>query len=660
MIILDNALLRVELYDFPAVKSYFHKGVNKTIGGTDGKGAFAVNGRKVSWSEWEIEVTTAACDTAIYKMYWPETGIGFVCSVCLKENMLEISVGDIVEKKELLKTLEWVDLPLLTCKEPEYSYWREKWSQRPWDRPVGKGLYSNRNESGKIGAAIPDCGNLPSVHACFFDESICCFIYSNYPHMPILDCLKEEAGTPGRSRGFSLSPNKYQYHIRDNKSEQLCVKVVFLEDINGDGRTDECDYRLWLNRQFPTPKQLYRDSIMYKIGCAVPGRVKTTFKQALDIIRAIHNITGGMKQIVYLVGWQYDGHDTGYPSLDKINGKLGSREELIDLVKTAKENYNCIVSYHINVDDSYMEHPGWNADIICRDPGGSPVAWELFNGKQSYHICHTKDIESGEFFKRVEAMAKLVPLEETVHIDAFRPTNCSWEPGGYIGVPEELLCGVKPIIEYFSQMGVDVTTEAVDSFGVEPAGLFSAIWHMYDPQLYHGKILGGGRGTDTTAFGLGTSCDIDIDYDVFLNHWDVIADQIFLGTVLYQLYLTREMTELRIDDTDETVKLRFGTDLKTLIDRKEDRLEVKLGDDIIARDGDRFIPLGDSIYVYSREGGSIKGRLPREWEGSGFEAVQLTPGGKSGKVEYSVAGSQITIWLEPRIPVKLTKQQAIF
>lgn len=42
-------------------------------------------------------------------------------------------------------------------------------------------------------------------------------------------------------------------------------------------------------------------------------QVYLTFAQALEVIKKLDNITCGIPKIVYLVGWQYDGHDSKYP-----------------------------------------------------------------------------------------------------------------------------------------------------------------------------------------------------------------------------------------------------------------------------------------------------------------------------------------------------------
>jgi hypothetical protein len=42
----------------------------------------------------------------------------------------------------------------------------------------------------------------------------------------------------------------------------------------------------------------------------------------LDAIRKIDNLTLGIPKIIFLVGWQFNGHDSGYPSWSVVNEHL--------------------------------------------------------------------------------------------------------------------------------------------------------------------------------------------------------------------------------------------------------------------------------------------------------------------------------------------------
>lgn len=51
-------------------------------------------------------------------------------------------------------------------------------------------------------------------------------------------------------------------------------------------------------------------------------KVHLTFEQALDVIERLDRITCGAPKIVYLVGWQYNGHDSKYPAWAEVNHRL--------------------------------------------------------------------------------------------------------------------------------------------------------------------------------------------------------------------------------------------------------------------------------------------------------------------------------------------------
>ena len=110
------------------------------------------------------------------------------------------------------------------------------------------------------------------------------------------------------------------------------------------------------------------------------SKVVLDFVQALEIIRKIDNLTLGIPKIIYLVGWQYNGHDSKYPAWGEVNPELKRPQD-----KTALESmkwlmseafkYNTTVSVHINMFDAYDDSPLWDIyiknDIIARNTDGS-------------------------------------------------------------------------------------------------------------------------------------------------------------------------------------------------------------------------------------------------------------------------------------------------
>ncbi|MDR2119438.1 MAG: endo-alpha-N-acetylgalactosaminidase family protein, partial [Tannerella sp.] len=83
------------------------------------------------------------------------------------------------------------------------------------------------------------------------------------------------------------------------------------------------------------------------------SRVVATFEQALEIIRKTDRLTLGIPKIVYLVGWQYNGHDSKYPAWSEVNPLLKRPQDSTALqsmkwLMDEAFKYNTTVSVHIN------------------------------------------------------------------------------------------------------------------------------------------------------------------------------------------------------------------------------------------------------------------------------------------------------------------------
>ena len=113
----------------------------------------------------------------------------------------------------------------------------------------------------------------------------------------------------------------------------------------------------------------YTRTLMLKLDLAIPDpemgcKVMCTFDQALEIVKQIDRMTPGYTKVLYLVGWQYNGHDDRYPEFFEVNGQLKSpgdataRDSLLRLVEEAQK-YNTVISYHINISDAYQESALW-------------------------------------------------------------------------------------------------------------------------------------------------------------------------------------------------------------------------------------------------------------------------------------------------------------
>ena len=210
--------------------------------------------------------------------------------------------------------------------------------------------------------------------------------------------------------------------------------------------------------------------------------VKINFEKALDLIKKTDQLTLGIPKIIYLVGWQYNGHDDKYPAFFEVNRWLKrdcdetAEESLCWLIREARK-YNTDVSLHINMTDAYDDSPLWDEyveqDLISKNhDGGLKVVGE-YNQRKAYQINYRNEWEKGYTQMRIDRLLALIPeLKEsgTIHIDAWiaRPSE---------GHNESIIVEAgyqKKALLYWKAKGLDVTSEWVMDYMIG-----------YIPQAYH-------------------------------------------------------------------------------------------------------------------------------------------------------------------------------
>lgn len=241
--------------------------------------------------------------------------------------------------------------------------------------------------------------------------------------------------------------------------------------------------------------------MMTKLLMAVPDRkggsiINCNCEKALEIIRQTDNFTLGIKKIVYLVGWQYNGHDDKYPAFFEVNEGIKRKcdktalESLLWLIGEAKK-YNTIVSAHINFADAYEDSPLFNdfvkAGALIRNAFGKPAKIERYNGKACYKISYKEEWESGLFKARIDRILDLLPLKEagTVHVDNFQ---CYVNRKPFVSAAEMQSYRDK-MIAYLAEKGIDITSEFTYREGDGTALLYGRITRDVTPTRYPIALL---------------------------------------------------------------------------------------------------------------------------------------------------------------------------
>jgi hypothetical protein len=221
------------------------------------------------------------------------------------------------------------------------------------------------------------------------------------------------------------------------------------------------------------------------------------------VISRLDRITCGAPKIVYLVGWQFNGHDSKYPAWSEVNHRLKraqdstALESLKWLMREGRKHHT-VVSLHINALDAYEDSPLWQEylekDVIAKDKHGAPLKGIVWNGQQSYPLSYAREWETGCAKRRIDGLLKMLPeLKEahTIHVDAFHtypPLPGESQVPGFKGIspflgygPEKECAAQRKLLRYFRDWGLDVTSEHSTGGRLDPfVGLQPMAW-IYEP-----------------------------------------------------------------------------------------------------------------------------------------------------------------------------------
>ena len=226
--------------------------------------------------------------------------------------------------------------------------------------------------------------------------------------------------------------------------------------------------------------------------------VNLTFEDALEVIKKTDRLTRGIPKIVYLVGWQFDGHDYGYPSWSEVNERLKrsvdatALDSLRWLIREGR-NYNTIVSLHINMNDAKRSSPLFDTymkeELFARREDGTHYCSTFISEPPPtglYSVSPTREWQSGYARKRIDGLLEMIPeLVEggTIHIDNWQTVRTEDGKRGpyspYHGITvEQDEETQREIFRYWRKKGLDVTSEGSMHARTEPKiGLQPMTWH---------------------------------------------------------------------------------------------------------------------------------------------------------------------------------------
>ena len=386
------------------------------------------------------------------------------------------------------------------------------------------------------------------------------------------------------------------------------------------------------------------------------------YDQALEVIRRIDNLTLGIPKIVYVVGWQYNGHDSKYPAwFDgnetlKRNKDANSLESLKWLMKEA-ERYHTTVSIHLNMFDAYRDSPLWETylknDIIAKNMDGS-----LREGEWGYPISYAQEWKTGYAQKRIDSICRLLPLQKsgTVHIDAFHtwpPIPMTDEKGNYhvslakgatspylnFTVNDETEAQ-RNIFKYWASKGVDVTSEGVDFLRESTFEGYQPMAWNFDGGLnnylrWPASYYCGGRDNSIWGKLFGASMQGEEIIKKDKINLTGFKEDFCLKTAIW--YFLNRLTRMYLLNTNEYKAVQFSEDVRTFYSKG--LYKVTQGNVALVENDDILIPAlwidGKSLIAYSKNGYENKTwNLPKGW--SNVKTVKLSQVTTEGKINRGV------------------------
>ncbi|MHB1463412.1 MAG: endo-alpha-N-acetylgalactosaminidase family protein [Armatimonadota bacterium] len=417
------------------------------------------------------------------------------------------------------------------------------------------------------------------------------------------------------------------------------------------------------------------------------GGVHMTLDQTLDSIRQLWQITGGIKQIVYLVGWQYEGHDSKYPAFFEANRKLKRAEDpdahasILWLMQQAKQ-YNTVISFHINMSDAYENSPLWqeyvDKDLIVRNSDGSLLKGGIWDGEQCYYVSKPREWQAGLTQRRIDQLMKCLPIREsgTIHLDAFCPV-----PNPKHGITREDECkAMADWCRYWNSKGVDVTCE---DFLPELAGLVPMVYHFNLEErgrlIYPPTTICGGGSMWNARYGFGPAPTFpqpnrpeggclyeaawghSVDRDLGVGMIPYFAEEFFLKTLPWQFLNNSYPTKHEQIAEKYDVLWKNGT--LSSVQHSDGHLTIKR-DGVLYVDGQTmFVPApwmnsadGHQIAImaFSKKGDKRTWKLPRECQSAKRAIVKrMYPIGDSAVRDVAVKNRSIALELQPGEGVSL-------
>lgn len=398
----------------------------------------------------------------------------------------------------------------------------------------------------------------------------------------------------------------------------------------------------------------YDQLLTYKIVvdyCPTSSMPARTATEVADIMRRIDNLTRGIPKLVYLVGWQYTGHDTGYPAFDKVNSILKRPEDSSALeglrwVMRQGSNYNTLVSLHVNFSDCYFDDnplgPVYkDRDIIVRSGDGTYRQGYKWCEHMAYRASNYRNWYQETFKKlQIDPLFKMIPelaASGSLHPDAWYSTD---DPYYFISETQDCEAMREMTAYVRRKYNVDLTTEFDRR---RPSNVDFVLFH---PMLYH---YGWDEDTPPDPLKIPSYFQTGGDAETWSNILPTVHTKFFGENPMLEEYINKDIKTiaggLQAFVTHTLPWYFLNRQLRNTFDGNTATFSggvtssypgkpvIKAGNDLIQDGDDVFIPAlwrsAKEIIAYSKTGYKLRTwKLPVDWNGvNSIDIYRITPEG---------------------------------
>ena len=459
--------------------------------------------------------------------------------------------------------------------------------------------------------------------------------------------------------------------------QKSSCRIDLLSDYDGDGKVGWLDGAKCVHARMPKLRtDFYDDKFIYVAGGDHPRlpKPKNTFDELLGYVKGIAHMTDGNPQIAFVIGWQINGMDTGYPDTWHINERMGGYEAYLNMLWEA-EKIGCSVGLHDNFDDAYSGSCAFDEKQIARLPDGSLWKSRSWTRDASYVQGLAKYIERGPGLQRIDETIRRYHIREIAHSDVLSwfGIRHDWDKEYPASGIRNLYRGRYRILEEYAIRGVDMSSEALrypmvgrmnvnfvenDFFGDcpfdgESIPLLSLIYR--NAAMYGGDEM---RGPGDWGLRLIHNIRKVMWFPWTKKNVDEIRE---LTQFFYELYVPwfllhrLEVVDYERCGTVQRMTLEDGCKIEA--DEATEAYCVVWHGKIIAQNECVTCPLNEEkIAFFANEDTALSYPLEEEWLDEPLFARELDYDGTTKEWPYTVRDGMLNVTVRPGLPVIVSRK----